>query len=120
MESVKRTNLASIPGATLKDYFELNAARRRTQAAFQQFWLQNRLDALLYPGAPTTATPLDEWSAITYTMLWNLLDYPALIIPTGKVCDSDIADGIENATFGPQDQKNYSLCKINSPDLWSI
>jgi amidase len=120
VESVKRTNLASIPGATLKDYFELNAARRRTQAAFQQFWLQNRLDALLYPGAPTTATPLDEWSAITYTMLWNLLDYPALIIPTGKVCNSDIADGIENATFGPQDQKNYSLCKSISPKSLSV
>ena len=82
------------------------------KALFQQFWLQNRLDALLYPPAPTTATPLDEWKCITYTMLWNILDYPAVIIPTGKVCGSDSADGIENAIFGPQDQENYSLCKF--------
>jgi amidase len=111
VESVKRTNLAGIPGASLQEYFALNAARSRVKNAFQQFWLQNRLDALVYPPAPTTATPLDEWQCITYTMLWNILDYPAVVIPTGKVCDSDSADGIENALFGPEDKKNYSLCK---------
>ena len=117
MESVKRTNLASIPGATLQDYFELNAARLRLKTAFQQFWLHNRIDALLYPGAPTTATPLDEWKCITYTALWNLLDYPALVIPTGKVCESDSADGIENAKFGPEDEQNYSMCEFANRKL---
>lgn len=112
MESVKRTNLASIPGATLQEYFELNAARSLVKAAFQKFWLDNRLDALLYPPAPTTATPLDEWKCITYTMLWNLLDYPTVIIPAGRVCESDTADGIENAIFGPDDKQNYSMCKF--------
>lgn len=111
VESVKRTNLAAIPGATLQDYFELNAVRSKVKAAFQKFWLEHRLDALLYPPASTTATPLDEWKCITYTMLWNLLDYPAVIIPTGRVCETDSADGIENATFGPEDKENYKLCK---------
>lgn len=117
VESVRRTNLASIPGATLQDYFELNAARSRFKAAFQKFWLQSRIDALLYPSAPTTATPLDEWKCITYTALWNLLDYPAVIIPTGKVCETDSADGIENAVFGAEDKQNYSMCK--STDQYS-
>jgi hypothetical protein len=114
VESVKRTGLANIPGATLQDYFELNAARSQAKTAFQQFWLQNRIDALLYPAGATTATPLDEWKCITYTALWNLLDYPALIIPTGKVCESDSADSIENASFGPEDKQNYSMCKSPS------
>lgn len=113
VESVKRTNLASIPAATLDDYFALNAARSRLKAVFQKFWLDNRLDALLYPPAPTTATPFDEWKSISYTALWNLLDYPAVIIPTGRVCESDNADGIENAIFGPEDEQNYSLCKFS-------
>ena len=117
VESVKRTNLAAIPAATLQDYFELNAARSKVKAAFQAFWLEHRLDALLYPPASTTATPLDEWKCITYTMLWNLLDYPAVIIPTGRVCEADSADGIENAAFGPEDKENYKLCKQCVPCL---
>ena len=120
VESVRRTSLASIPGASLQEFFALNAARSRVKALFQQFWLQNRLDALLYPPAPTTATPLDEWKCITYTMLWNILDYPAVIIPAGKVCESDSADGIENAIFGPEDKENYSLCKFIRPNSSGI
>lgn len=109
---MKRTNLASIPSATLDDFFELNAIRSRVQAELQRFWLDNKLDALLYPPAPTTATPLDDWKCITYTMLWNMLDYPAAIIPTGKVSSADKVDSIENAKFGPEDQENYKICKV--------
>lgn len=114
---MKRTNLASIPAATLQDYFELNAARSRVKAEFQRFWLESRIDALLYPPAPTTATPLDDWKCITYTMLWNFLDYPAVVIPTGRVRESDGLDGIENATFGPEDEQNYSMCECNDSVL---
>lgn len=111
VESVKRTNLAAIPDSTLDEFFALNVARSRAKATFQQFWLDHRLDALLCPAAPTTATPLDEWSCITYTMLWNLLDYPALVMPAGKISEADAVDDIGTATFGPEDQQNYKLCK---------
>lgn len=111
VESVKRTNLASIPSATLDDFFELNAIRSRVQTDFQKFWLDNKLDTLLYPPAPTTATPLDDWKCITYTMLWNMLDYPALIIPTGRVSGLDTVDSPDNAKFGSEDEENYKICK---------
>lgn len=111
VESVKRTNLAAIPSSTLDEFFALNASRDRTKAVFHRFWLDNRLDALLCPAAPTTATPLDEWTSVTYTMLWNLLDYPALVLPAGKVSEVDVADEIHTAAFGPEDQQNYKLCE---------
>lgn len=112
VESVKRTNLAAIPSATLDDFFSLNAARSKVKNEFQKFWLDHELDALLYPPASTTATPLDEWKCITYTMLWNLLDYPALIIPTGIVTDQDVVDDVDTAMLGEEDQQNYKLCKL--------
>jgi len=110
---VKRTNLAAIPSSTLDDYFELNAIRYRAQSVFQKFWLDNRLDALLVPPAATTATPLDDWKCITYTALWNMLDYPTVIIPTGTVSCADKADSGENAKFGPEDEANYKMCKYS-------
>lgn len=113
VESVKRTNLAAIPESTLDEFFALNASRAQVKATFQQFWLDHQLDALLCPAAPTTATPLDEWSCVTYTMLWNLLDYPALVMPAGRVSDADVVDDIKTAAFGPDDEKNYKLCEYS-------
>ncbi|KJX94055.1 general amidase like protein [Zymoseptoria brevis] len=109
VESVSRINLAGIPSATLDDLLSLNTDRSRIEQVYHKLWLDNKLDAMLLPGAPTTATPFDTWGPITYTALWNLLDYPAIIIPTGKVQSEDVADAIENAKYGEADEKNYKL-----------
>ncbi|KAF2211253.1 hypothetical protein CERZMDRAFT_85443 [Cercospora zeae-maydis SCOH1-5] len=107
--SVKLVNLASIPSATLEDFFELNAARGRIQQAYHKLWLANKLDGILIPGAPTTATPHDTWGPISYTALWNLLDYPAVILPTGRVASTDAADDLSNAKHGEADERNYKI-----------
>ena len=107
---MRRTNLAATPQSTLEDLFALNAERGRIQQEFQAFWTSHGIDALVMSGAATTATPLDEWLVITYTMLWNFFDYPAIIIPVGKVTENDLADGAENARHGERDEQNYRLC----------
>ncbi|KAF2151556.1 amidase [Myriangium duriaei CBS 260.36] len=109
VESVKRTNLAEIPASTLEEYFALNAARTRLKKTFYNFWEDNELDAIIYPPAPTTATKFDDWCSISYTMVWNFLDYPALIIPTGKVNEQDERDDIRTAVHGKLDEHNYNL-----------
>lgn len=53
---------------------------------------------------------MDTWTSGTYTGLWNYLDYPAVVIPVGTVQESDYADDISNAKYGPEDAKVYSLC----------
>ncbi|THX86001.1 amidase [Aureobasidium pullulans] len=119
VESVKRVNLAAIPKSSLQDYMDLNAGRRKLQAVYHDFWLGNNLDALILPPAPQTATPFDEWGPISYTMLWNFLDYPATIIPTGRVQESDVVDGEESALYGEADLKNYKLClQDDSPETY--
>lgn len=113
VESVKKVDLAAIPAASMETYFQLNAARHRIQEVYRKLWIENGLDALIMPPAPHTAVPFDTWGPITYTTLWNLLDYPAVIIPTGKVQPSDAADSIDNAKYGEQDAAMYRLCKYS-------
>ncbi|KAH0351496.1 amidase, partial [Aureobasidium melanogenum] len=116
VESVKRVNLAAIPKSSMQGYMDLTAGRRKLQAVYHNFWLDNQLDAIMLPGAPQTATRFDEWGPINYTMLWNFLDYPATIIPTGRVRESDVADGEDSALYGEQDLKNYKL--YDSPETY--
>ncbi|KAH0351003.1 amidase, partial [Aureobasidium melanogenum] len=116
VESVKRVNLAAIPKSSMQGYMDLTAGRRKLQAVYHNFWLDNQLDAIMLPGAPQTATRFDEWGPINYTMLWNFLDYPATIIPTGRVRESDVADGEDSALYGEQDLRNYKL--YDSPETY--
>lgn len=108
---MKRVNLAAIPKSSMQGYMDLTAGRRKLQAVYHNFWLDNQLDAIMLPGAPQTATRFDEWGPINYTMLWNFLDYPATTIPTDRVRESDVADGEDSALYGEQDLKNYKLCE---------
>lgn len=63
------------------------------------------------PPAPHTAVPRDTWSSITYTGLWNYLDYPAIVVPVDEVRDIDVVDDLSNAKFGSDDEQLYGLCR---------
>ncbi|KAJ6125187.1 hypothetical protein N7471_012504 [Penicillium samsonianum] len=46
--------------------------------------LHQKLDVILAPGAQSTAVGHDTYGWPSYTVMWNVLDYPACIIPFGK------------------------------------
>ncbi|KAH8194131.1 hypothetical protein TruAng_011702 [Truncatella angustata] len=62
----------------------LTAARENFAIAWQEKWRDNNLDVVVSPGSNTTAVPHDTYGCPVYTMIWNLLDFPAGIIPFGK------------------------------------
>jgi hypothetical protein len=97
----------------LQGFFELNVRRAEAAKTYLKLFRDNDLDAILMPPAPHTAVPLDCWSTVTYTCLWNYLDYPAVVIPVDQVRDMDSADDLSNAKFGPDDEKVYSLCRYH-------
>ena len=82
---------------------------------YLKLFLDNNLDVILMPPAPHTAVPLDCWSKVAYTCLWNYLDYPSVVIPVGQVQDTDIVDDMSNAKFGPDDEQIYRLCRNRPP-----
>ncbi|EMR90384.1 putative general amidase-b protein [Botrytis cinerea BcDW1] len=107
--SLAKTGLLSVPGTTLQGYFELNDRRAQTAKMYLKLFCDNNLDVILMPSAAHTAVPLDCWSRVAYTCLWNYLDYPAVVIPVDQVQDTDLADDLSNAKFGPDDEQIYRL-----------
>ncbi|KAL4863796.1 hypothetical protein BDV12DRAFT_177020 [Aspergillus spectabilis] len=82
--------------STLEDLFDLNAQKAEIAARWHQVWVDNQLDAIIMPGHWKTATPHDTYGHPPYTVLWNLIDWPACIIPYGKVDSSlDEIDGYD-------------------------
>ncbi|KAF4546743.1 Acetamidase [Lasiodiplodia theobromae] len=69
---------------TIDQLAGLNVQRHDYTDAWRQTWLENRLDVVLAPGAQNTAVPHDTYNMPPYTLIWNVLDYPACIIPYGK------------------------------------
>ncbi|KAF7950012.1 hypothetical protein EAE96_007316 [Botrytis aclada] len=107
--SLAKTGLLSVPGTTLEGFFELNERRAQTAKKYLELFRDNELDVILMPPAAHTAVPLDCWSRVAYTCLWNYLDYPAIVIPVDQVQHTDLADDLSNAKFGPDDEQIYQL-----------
>lgn len=61
----------------------LHHARQNVIDAWRQVWVEKKLDVLLAPGAQNTAVPHDTFGWPPYTVMWNLVDHPAVIIPYG-------------------------------------
>jgi len=94
----------------LRGFFDLNVRRQAAARNYQRLFRDNGLDAILMPPAPHTALPPDQWTSVTYTGLWNYLDYPAVVIPVDTIRETDLADDISNAKYGAEDARLYSLC----------
>ncbi|CEL10192.1 Putative General amidase GmdB [Aspergillus calidoustus] len=79
----------------------LHKARQEYADAWRRAWVEHGLDVILAPGAQNTAVPHDTYGWPPYTLIWNLLDYPACILPYGKAAkelDPEpmiLADGVQ-------------------------
>ncbi|KUJ24625.1 amidase [Mollisia scopiformis] len=114
--SLEAIGLLTMKGTSLQGFFDLNVRRAAAAKQYLNLFRDNNLDAILMPPAPHTAVPLDTWTTATYTALWNFLDYPAVVIPVGKVQESDVSDDVSNAKYGVEDAKVYSL--YTGPELY--
>ncbi|KAJ4258925.1 hypothetical protein NW762_008012 [Fusarium torreyae] len=80
----------------------LNQVRFEYSKTWQETFRDNGLDVLLTPGAATTAVPHDTYGNPVYTLMWNVLDYPAGIIPFGTSSKFEDAEVVKaTAPFDP-------------------
>lgn len=74
--------------STSSEFMDGTAKREVLRKQFSKKWDASGLDFLVCPPYPTPAVPNyvpESFRTILYTTLFNLLDYPAGIIPVGRV-----------------------------------
>ncbi|ORY10554.1 amidase signature domain-containing protein [Clohesyomyces aquaticus] len=81
--SIKGANFPELAGwkPSLDDVWEMNVERAKVLKVYHDLVVENRLDAILMPGYQATAVPHDTYGLALYTVLQNLLNYPAGILP---------------------------------------
>ncbi|KAI7499101.1 amidase family protein [Hortaea werneckii] len=85
----------------LDDIFRLQKERLRIQRTFRELYTSKALDAILMPTYQATAVPHDLYGLPCYTVLANLLDYPAISIPFLKVDKKLDTEYIRNVEYVP-------------------
>jgi amidase len=69
------------------------------------------MDALICPVAPGVANQHGTAKYWSYSAVWNLLDYPALAFPDGKVDEEVDAKVFRGHFMSGHDEDNYALCE---------
>lgn len=100
---------------TVPELFRENAAQAGYKAAFQQAWdsTEGPIDCIICPSAPLAGTPHDFPLWWGYTSLWNLLDYPSVIMPLKDFTINALEDAkVEGYSprANPFDEANWEIC----------
>jgi amidase len=66
---------------TLDQTFEMNMARAKVVHVYHNLMVQNQLDGFIMPAYQATAVPHDTYGIPIYTVLPNLINYPAGFVP---------------------------------------
>lgn len=108
------------PSKKAEVYRDLQVKRHTLQVQFLKVWQRSggywqtktksdRLDAIICPPAPHPVAPVDGWNTVNYTAAWNLLDYPAGIIPIRQVKREDLQGELESQPLNGWDKINGEL-----------
>lgn len=83
----------SQPEVKLKTQHELwdyNTERSIFRSAYQDHWQAAGIDVLICPTYPGPAPPFETSRYWGYTSVWNLLDYPSVVLPSSIKVDSTL------------------------------
>ncbi|BCS23597.1 uncharacterized protein APUU_40041S [Aspergillus puulaauensis] len=86
---------------TLRGLFDLNSSRAEIMARMRRVFLDNQLDVIIGPGYQTTAVAHDTFGVPVYTVIANLVDYPACVIPYGTSQQTADAEFVRDVQYYP-------------------
>jgi amidase len=111
---------------------QLNTKQAEWRYQFAEAWHNTQtktgtgrpIDCLIAPCAPSAGFPhgFPVWWG--YFSLWNLLDYPSVILPLKKM-RVDVEKDKKDMSYVPKDnvfdKMNWEICKLSSwPILWRL
>lgn len=112
------------------EYWRLNRRKWALQNAYLRRWEDAALhvggrdggervpvDAVLMPPMPHVAVPHGRTRWVGYTKVWNLLDYTALVMPAGNVCEEDVGAPWDFEPRGEVDEWSLRLWEEEKHDM---
>ncbi|KAK5114038.1 hypothetical protein LTR85_010344 [Meristemomyces frigidus] len=110
---VFKTRELSVP-----ELFARNAEQAAYKAAFQKAWDAAGIDCIICPCAPAAGVPHDFPLWWGYTTIWNLLDYPSVIMPVKDLKICAVADP-KNVSYRPRDNPfDKPNWQLYDPEMW--
>lgn len=111
----------NVKALTVPELWKLTLEREQYRAEYAKHWngisgsieTGDLVDVLLCPVGPGAAPPLNCARYWGYTSQWNILDYPALVFPTGSLCKPDVdVKEVGYVSRNADDEYNYKLCEF--------
>ena len=109
------------------EYWQLNKQKIAAQKKYLDLWnatvsptTGKRIDILLTPVMPHSPVPHRKCRWVGYTKIFNVIDYPAVVIPAGEVSkELDTTGAEEMSSYQPRnplDQWNWDLFDLGTMD----
>ncbi|KIJ65933.1 hypothetical protein HYDPIDRAFT_87857 [Hydnomerulius pinastri MD-312] len=101
---------------TAVEMWNLHAQRDMFLRAYSDYWNKSGCDVLVCPPTPGTAGRHNTSKYWSYTAIWNLLDYPGAVFPSGLYVDPAI-DVIPQG-FSPLSDEDSTNHAIYDPEIY--
>jgi Asp-tRNA(Asn)/Glu-tRNA(Gln) amidotransferase A subunit family amidase len=100
-------------GLSVYENWDLNMSREIIRAQYHSLMQERGVDVILSPAYVGVAPEHETGTYIGYTSVWNVLDYPALVVPTGLKVDQalDVVDTLY-APRNDVDAKEHAKCEL--------
>ncbi|EFX00134.1 amidase [Grosmannia clavigera kw1407] len=99
---------------THEQMWALNTRKGELQKQMLDAWQAAGIDMLIAPAAPHVAIPPPHMTSELYTVAWNVVDYPAIIIPFATV---DPALDKRDGEFKPKNELDAEIAAYFDPEL---
>ncbi|KAJ9628213.1 hypothetical protein H2204_009473 [Knufia peltigerae] len=112
---------------TVPELFKLNTKLAECRYSFTRAWHETSertgtsrpIDALIAPCAPSASFPHGHTVWWGYFSLWNLLDYPSVVMPMKKMRVDPIKDAKGDINYTPKDNVFDKMnWEMYDPELW--
>ncbi|RDW58558.1 uncharacterized protein DSM5745_11249 [Aspergillus mulundensis] len=90
------------PEPTLRQLYDLNIEKAKVAAKTRQAWLKSGVDVVLAPAYQSCAPLHDTYGKTIYTVIWNMVDYPACVIPFGNADKAADAEFVRDVKYSPE------------------
>ncbi|KAH8671430.1 amidase [Xylariales sp. PMI_506] len=115
VQGVKNIGFWELPRKSQEEAWALNTKRLGIQKQMLDEWQRVGCDLVLAPAGPHSAVKPGEWTSDIYTVVWNAVDYPAVIVPFTHV---DPVKDPKDANFQPIHEDDAKNEAKYDPDLF--